>query len=151
MTLALAVAIAMQATTPNSWEMGGGRSWLNPPGGAYCRAYKWSCLDPTIRESRGPKKTIRQEVARIEAKARRGDVRAMRMIGLAKINGKATPKDERAGLGWIYEAAIRGDAVSMFILGRAFEEGIGVAPDPQLAAYWLDRAAKHGLPTGERQ
>ena len=120
--------------------VGGGQTWINPPVDL-CPPYTWSCLDPAVRDGKGSKEAFRRELARIETKARRGDVRAMRMIGLARLNGIGVPRDQPAGLGWIYEAAIRGDQVSMRVLGRAFEEGNGVAPDSKLAAYWLNRAA----------
>ena len=141
MILEIAAAAAMQATVSDSWTMGGGQSWINPSRGAYCQPYKKSCIDPTIRETRSSRKFAKRDIARIEARAREGDVQAMRALGLAQLKGK----DRSAGLGWIYEAAIRGDPVSMYVLGRAFEEGIGLQPDPHLAQFWLGRAAAHGL------
>ena len=73
-----------------------------------------------------------------------GDVRAMREYGLRLWQGRGLKRDREAALGWFYEAALRNDAPSMFILGRAFARGEGVGRDLKLADYWTARAFEHG-------
>lgn len=80
----------------------------------------------------------------LDLAAKAGDVRAQRAIGLMLQNGVLLPRSPDAAAGWFYEAALRGDAQSMYLLGKAFEEGQGVDRDSRLGAYWLNRAAEEG-------
>jgi TPR repeat protein len=77
--------------------------------------------------------------------ARTGDARAMREYGLLLWQGRQVKRDREAALGWFYEAALRNDAPSMFMLGRAFERGEGVGRDLKLADYWVNRAIDYGF------
>ena len=72
--------------------------------------------------------------------ARAGDTRAMRALGLMLVRGEYVRQDQAQALSWFYEAALRGDRESMGILSTAFEKGIGIEPDPNLAAYWRARS-----------
>ena len=85
---------------------------------------------------------VRQGLAWFQYGARQGSVPSMRSIGLILLRGEANaPADPAAAMGWFYEAALRGDRLSMRALADGFEQGIGVARDPALAAYWRERAA----------
>ena len=89
---------------------------------------------------------IHQQAAVIQDQklAKDGDVRAMREYGLRLWQGRDVKRDREAALGWFYEAAIRNDAPSMYLLGRAFERGEGVGKDLKLADYWTARAFENG-------
>lgn len=77
--------------------------------------------------------------------ARRGSVPAMRALGLIYLHGaEGLSADRDEAMGWFYQAALREDPQSMYALGRAFEEGVGVDRDPQLASFWIERAAHKG-------
>ncbi|MFL6732717.1 MAG: tetratricopeptide repeat protein [Sphingomicrobium sp.] len=81
----------------------------------------------------------------LERQAREGVVNAMRDYGLALWKGQGVRRDREAAVGWFYEAAIRNDAASMFMIGRAFERGDGVGKDLKLADYWTTRAVEYGF------
>jgi TPR repeat protein len=84
----------------------------------------------------------RQSLAWFQRGARQGSVPSMRSIGLILLRGEGNvAADPEAAMGWFYEAALRGDSISMRALAEGFERGLGVAPDPQLASYWRERAA----------
>jgi TPR repeat protein len=66
----------------------------------------------------------------------------MRSIGLILLRGEGDVRaDPAAAMGWFYEAALRGDALSMRALADGFEQGVGVGRDPALASFWRERAA----------
>jgi TPR repeat protein len=51
------------------------------------------------------------------------------------------PKDEAEALRWLRRSACHGHKKAMKMLGGAYERGkLGLAPDPELARYWRDRA-----------
>jgi TPR repeat protein len=142
----VALAIAMGLPPVNTWDMGGGRSWMNPPKlGSEC-IYSLSCSDKRRKKLwHDFLNETAKSMAVIETAPKGGDPVAMRVLGLMLIGGVGVVHDEGAAIGWFYEAAIRGDAPSMYVLGRAFQDGVGVAPDPKLSAFWLQRAAQHGF------
>lgn len=85
---------------------------------------------------------VRDSLAWFQRGARQGSVPSMRSIGLILLRGEGgVQADPAAAMGWFYEAALRGDALSMRALADGFERGVGVAPDPALASFWRDRAA----------
>lgn len=85
----------------------------------------------------------RQSLAWFQRGARQGSVSSMRAIGLILLRGEGDVRaDPAAAMGWLYEAAVRGDSISMRALADGFEHGIGVAPDRALASFWRERAAR---------
>jgi len=48
----------------------------------------------------------------------------------------------------LMECAQSGNAPSMILMAHAYENGLGVAPDPAQAAYWVKRAALQGYAVG---
>lgn len=90
-------------------------------------------------------------VAWFRRAAREGSAPAMRSLGLIYLRGAdGVRADSAEAMGWFYEAALRDDAQSMYALARAFQEGVGVERDPQLARYWLERAAAKGVRQARR-
>jgi len=145
--LIVAAALALAAAPTDTWNMGGGRSWMNPPRlPGDCGPYQYPC---TPSDGQAFWDHFRKETAKslavLETAAKRGDSVSMRLLGYVLIGGVGVEHDEGAAMGWFYEAALRGDAPSMFMLGRGFADGVGVAPDPKLADFWLKRAAEHGF------
>jgi TPR repeat protein len=129
--------LAIQSNAPNTWEMGGGRTWMNPPT-ANCQ-FKI----PKCRPDLGANfhLLVIDSTVFVEAAAKRGYVPAMRQMGYMLFDGNKMQPDQEAAAGWFYEAAIRGDHASMIMLSHAFYNGIGVELDQKLADYWLKRAA----------
>jgi TPR repeat protein len=87
---------------------------------------------------------VSEGVTCMQAAARRGEPLALRALGLMRLRGEVLGKDEQEAVALFHQAARIGDAESMYLLGEAFKRGIGVAPDQQLARFWLDRAAAEG-------
>ena len=69
---------------------------------------------------------------------------ALRALGQMQLEGYRVRRDPVGAMEYFYQAALAGDAPSMFILGRAFDKGIGVKTDQKLAAYWLGKAKAAG-------
>ena len=141
----LSVALLLAVAGPtDTWGMGGGRSWMNPPkmSGDYSRF--WGYTRPSAKAQREAELA---EFAMIQEKARKGDVTSMRVVGYLKLSGLVDYSDPEGAIGWFYEAAIRGDTRSMYVLGCAFEYGVGVSVDPNLARYWHGRAEAFGAPS----
>ena len=85
----------------------------------------------------------RRSLAWFQLGARRGSVPSMRAIGMILLRGEGdVPADPAAAMGWFYEAALRGDGLSMRALAGGFDQGIGVGRDPALASFWRERAAR---------
>jgi TPR repeat protein len=80
----------------------------------------------------------------LHAAARRGEPLALRALGLMRLRGEYLARDEQEAVALFHQAARRGDAESMYLLGEAFKRGIGVAAEPDLARFWLNRAAAKG-------
>lgn len=132
MILAVA-AVAMAAQAPNTWQMGGGRTWMSPPTPQACpRKYPCSPADFRVAMAKGK--------AMLEAMARGGDVWAMRGLGHMLLNSVGADHDPAGAMGWFYEAAVRGDRESMQMLAIGFRDGLGVDADPKLSKFWLDRS-----------
>jgi uncharacterized protein len=66
------------------------------------------------------------------------------MYALGRIYAEVYADDAEA-FRWYQEAAKQGNAFAQFALGQIYLEGNTVtAPDPELAAYWLESAATQG-------
>ncbi len=150
--LAAAVAGAMLATPAAARDPRGSRdgsfgfnpniygSFYPSPLPPNCRRHAFQCgVSAYYRQ--GP----REGLAWFEYGARRGSAPAMRSIGMILMRGdRGIPADPAAAMGWFYEAALRGDGPAMYALSVGFEHGAGAAPDPALARFWRERAARAG-------
>ncbi len=93
---------------------------------------------------------VRDGLGCIQHSAAAGDVRSIRALGLMRLRGEYLARDQEAAVSYFYEAALRGDAESMFLLGQCFTRGIGVAADQRLGQFWLNRAAATGYTSPAR-
>jgi hypothetical protein len=190
MILVMLAAMAMQSNVPSTWQMGGGRTWMNPGGpvaktsqrnvvplegemdfiallaemqeqpvngrtwllartimpkclsNGYCFTAKQLEERQKESESAAAVEAIRDQAKYSEDLARKGKVRDMARYGFMLLNGLLVPRDEVAAMGWFYEAAQKDDGMSMYALACGFKNGVGVAQDAKLAAFWAERAAK---------
>jgi hypothetical protein len=190
MFLAFVAALALQSNVPSTWQIGGGRTWMNPGGpvakslqrnvvplegemefiallgemqeqpingrtwllartimpeclsNGYCFTAKQ--LEARQKEAESPAavEAMRGQAKYSEGLARKGNARDMARYGFMLLNGLLVPRDEVAAMGWFYEAAQRDDGMSMYALACGFKNGVGVAQDAKLAAFWAERAAK---------
>lgn len=87
---------------------------------------------------------VRDGLGCIQHSAAAGDIRSIRALGLMRLRGEYLTRDQEAAVSYFFEAALRGDAESMFLLGQCFTRGLGVAADQRLGQFWLNRAAANG-------
>lgn len=76
----------------------------------------------------------------------KGCPRALRQLGLW-IGSEApdSPHNKSFGVYCLVEAAKKQDKKAQYRLGICYENGEGVAPDPEKALFWYSAAAKQGL------
>jgi uncharacterized protein len=82
--------------------------------------------------------------------ARRGNPRAMTMLGYMYDNGFGVPQSYDAAVELYTGAAERGDPVAQHLLGLMYDKGHGVDRDDVLAYKWLSLAAA-AAPFRERE
>src|SRR5438270_5318129 len=91
--LLLPVALALAGQT-NTWDMGGGRTWMNPPG---CVVRPERCAtDDTIGG------LTARDLDWLVPAAHTGNVWAMRAFGLLLWRGALVQRDRQSAVGWFY-------------------------------------------------
>lgn len=91
------------------------------------------------------KSSIRQ----LAEDAQRGDVDAMRQLGVMSMKGQKVKKSARIAIQWWKKAADRGDGRSMVYLGDVYSSGNGVHKDEQQALRYYENALKSAGKEGE--
>ena len=86
----------------------------------------------------------RNRVELLRKAAEQGDASAMFKLGVAYIDGRGVPKDEREAVNWSRKAAEQGHAKAMFNLGSMYVNGRGVQKDEREAVNWYRKAAEQG-------
>lgn len=71
-------------------------------------------------------------------------VRAMNNVAFALKDGEGIPSDEARSLPWFRRAACLDSISCIWALGKAYMDGLGVAPDPAAAQRWLKRGKDMG-------
>jgi len=84
------------------------------------------------------------------AASKLGDERALRYVGMARLEGLGTTKDPVAALADLRLAADRGSVWAMLDVGVILALGEGVAADPAQARTWYEKAARRGSAHGLR-
>jgi uncharacterized protein len=84
------------------------------------------------------------------AASKLGDERALRYVGMARLEGTGTTKDPVAALADLKLAADRGNVWAMLDVGVMLALGEGVAADPAQARSWYEKAARRGSAHGLR-
>jgi TPR repeat protein len=111
MFLSLIAAAALGLPQPEVWRkleppqldtgrVGGGQSWINPPGVQPCRQEHFTCAAIAFRQ--GDTATT---IAELEMAVGDGDARAMRALGLMLRSGIGVPADPQLGEYWLQRAA----------------------------------------------
>jgi len=84
---------------------------------------------------------IPQGVSDLRKAADGGDIDAWTDLGIALIEGRyGMPVDNEQGMRWVRLAAGYWDVRAVFMLGKTYELGLGVAPDLKLAAQYYQVA-----------
>ena len=83
--------------------------------------------------------------------AAKGNAQAAHRLGVEYQDGKpgVTPRDFAKAIQYHRQAALAGNALSMFDLGSMFEHGLGVAKDIVRSAGWYGHSANYGLAQGQ--
>lgn len=91
------------------------------------------------------------DIARLQARADAGEVRAAFDLGRMYRNGIAVARDSRKAYLLIEAAARKRHAPAMFILSNMLAAGEGTAPDEAGARQWLEDAAELEYPEAMQQ
>lgn len=83
--------------------------------------------------------------------AAKGNAQAAHRLGVEFMDGKpgVTQRDYAKAMQYHKQAALAGNALSMFDLGSMFEYGFGVAKDIAQSAFWYGSSATYGLAQGQ--
>ena len=65
-------------------------------------------------------------------------------MGQAYLFGKGVDEDVMVAAGWFYRAGLQGQADAQLRLGYMYANGIGVEPNRDRAALWLEKARASG-------
>jgi uncharacterized protein len=79
----------------------------------------------------------------LEPLARRGNARALALLGFLYEHGFGEPQAYPAAADLYAEGAVRGDPFAQAMLGLMYDKGHGVPQDYVLAYKWLNLAAAH--------
>jgi TPR repeat protein len=82
--------------------------------------------------------------ARLQREAAKGNVAAMRYVGLLALSGQGVVKNEVQARNWIEKAAAAGDAGAMLSIGALYVNSQGAPPDYAKAREWFEKAAAAG-------
>jgi S1-C subfamily serine protease len=84
------------------------------------------------------------DLARLQADARRGERAAQRELGLRYFGGDGLPRDAARAAQWWRQAAVQGDDEAQSALAMLLFKGEGVAQDREEALRWWQKAAASG-------
>ena len=80
------------------------------------------------------------DIRQLAEEANRGDVDAMRRLGIMSIKGQKVKPSTKIAIQWWRKAADKGDGRSMMYLGDVYSSGNGVRKDDQLALKYYMQA-----------
>lgn len=109
----------------------------------FCQYYLGECYD----NGYGTRKDPEEAVKWYSKAAKQGHVMSQRILNERKIDRILTDESPFA----TFEKSARsGNAQSMYILGRYYEDGIGIEKDPKKAKEWYTKAKKRGNQAARR-
>lgn len=96
----------------------------------------------------------REHIASLKRRAASGELRATTDLGLTLLEGiqdqrgaVLVRRNSKAAVGWLREAANRGERVAAGTLGYAYDRGLGVPRRRNQAILWYRKAAAWGNST----
>lgn len=84
-------------------------------------------------------------VAKILARAERGDVAAQAWLGRLYETGQGVPQDYYEAAKWYYRAATAGHGGAQYALAMLYNKGMGVRRDYVLSYMWLNLSAAQAV------
>lgn len=91
-----------------------------------------------------PAVPTQKDLATVKAKAAKGDVGSLSLLGQYYYYGLGMPKNYPVALKWLNKAAAKNDVPSMLLLGEMYEQGMGVTKDLKKSLEWTKKAALKG-------
>lgn len=86
-----------------------------------------------------------------EALAKKGDARAMAMLGVLYQKGQGVTADLNEAAEWYSQSADKGNVGAQYSLGEIYLNGMLGEADPERGRYWMEKAAKQGKPEAEHR
>ena len=80
----------------------------------------------------------------LEEKAKGGDAKAERDLGLRYLAGDGAAANEAEAARWLLSAAYQGEPTAQYWLGTLYARGHGVPADASQASHWYEAGAKQG-------
>ena len=80
----------------------------------------------------------------LEEKAKGGDAKAERDLGLRYLAGDGPAANEAEAARWLLSAAYQGEPTAQYWLGTLYARGRGVPADASQASHWYEAGAKQG-------
>jgi TPR repeat protein len=100
MVLSLIAAAALAVPQLETYRVGGGQSWINPPGRARCTQERFTCAAIAFRQG-----DAEAAVEELQIAVGEGDPRAMQALGLMLRSGIGVPADPQLGEYWLRRAS----------------------------------------------
>ena len=91
-----------------------------------------------------PDEVEKRDVAELDARAAKGDLKAMAELGARYARGAGVTVDLPKAISLFERAANKNEANAAYYLGTAYYGGLGVKNDPKKAAHWFGNAAEQG-------
>ncbi|MBX2907057.1 MAG: SEL1-like repeat protein [Taibaiella sp.] len=91
-----------------------------------------------------PATPTKKELASVRAKAAKGNVESLSLLGQYYYYGLGVARSYPVALKWLNKAAAKSDVASMLLLGEMYEQGMGVAKDLKKSLDWTKKAALKG-------
>jgi Sel1 repeat len=143
----------------------GAYAWFGPSGGRSTGAPSpanaaGAVLDDPMGTSTDPKDPgeihyrhgrYPEAIAYWTEEAAKGNAQAAHRLGVEYMDGKpgVVERDSEKAMKYHRQAALAGNALSMFDVGTLFEYGMGISKDIAQAARWYGHSARYGLAQGQ--
>jgi localization factor PodJL len=98
----------------------------------------------TEAEPASPAQTEAAPIGELRERAKAGDAKAERDIGLKYLAGDGVALNEEEAARWLLRAAYSGEPMAEYWLGTLYARGRGVPEDASQANHWYEAAAKQG-------
>ena len=100
--------------------------------------------EATIAPSGPPQPASTLSIGELEEKAKGGDPKAERDLGLRYLAGNGLTASDAEAARWLLSAAYKGEPTAEYWLGTLYAKGHGVPADAFQATHWYEAGAKQG-------
>jgi len=120
---------------------------LTAPAPAPVQAAQAAAPEATVAPSADPARSQLASsvpIGELEEKAKGGDPKAERDLGLRYLAGDGLTTNEAEAARWLLSAAYKGEPTAEYWLGTLYARGHGVPADAFQASHWYEAGAKQG-------